>query len=77
MEREGLRVQDVGSLTAHWVRGLLQTAQGRREAGQAESSFCMTGRKSKGTEHMVWGPKKRLFLLAFGITALLREQPLL
>lgn len=68
-------MQGVSSLTACWVPELLQTAQGRKEAGQAESSFCMTARKSKGTKHMGWGPKTRLFLLAFGIIALLREQP--
>lgn len=68
-------MQDRGSLTVHWVLELLKTAQGSKEPCWAKSRFCVAGKKSKSTKRMGWGPKMRLFRLAFGIIALLGEQP--
>lgn len=59
-----------------WVLGLLQTAQCSKDPPRAEQFLTMQqGRKAKSTKHMGWGPKMWLFLLAFGIIALLGEQP--
>ena len=38
-------------------------------------SDCAAGKERKSTKCTGWGPKMRLFLLAFGIIALLGEQP--
>lgn len=76
MERAGQWVQNRGSLTVHLsVLELLKTAQGSKESCWTKNSSCVAGKKSKSTIRTGWGPKMRLFLLAFGIIALLGEQP--